>query len=109
MENNQPAYTVNESILLLKKDVQNLQQGQDRNYNNLKSSQDTFHSEMKESFKDLKDNYSAKLTGLDEHLSKHDERLGVLETSKTRQNVTMSIGIAILSILVGLLTYHIVK
>ena len=62
---NEPILTVNESILLLKADVKVLQQGQDRNYNNLKESQDVFHKEMKESFRDLKDDYSGRLNAVE--------------------------------------------
>lgn len=36
-------------------------------------------------------------------------RLVALETSKIRQNTTMGIGIALLSLLVGLLSFHIAK
>jgi hypothetical protein len=72
------------------------------NLSNLKESQDKFHIEMKDSFRDLKDNYSGKIEA-------HEIRIGKLETSKTKQNTAMSIGIALLSILVSLMLYHLIK
>jgi alanyl-tRNA synthetase len=68
----------------------------------LKESQEKFHQEMKDSFKDLKDNYSSQINN-------HEIRLTALELSKTRQNVMMSIGIGILTLLVSLLTYHLTQ
>ena len=71
------------------------------NVENLKASQENFHREVKEALKDLKDNYS-------ERLNEHEKRLAKLETAKIRQNVLISIGIGLLSLLTGLLIYHIV-
>jgi len=39
----------------------------------------------------------------------HEVRIGKLETSRTTQNVMMSIGIAILTLLTSLMIYHLVK
>ena len=72
------------------------------NVSNLKEGQDNFHREMKESFRDLKENYTARLND-------HETRLNALETSRTRQNTAMGIGIAILSILVSIMSYHIAR
>ena len=72
------------------------------NVRNLSDSQALFHKEMKESIKDLQNNYSSRLDA-------HETRINALETSKTRQNTMMSIGVAILSLLVTLLIYHITK
>ncbi|MFA5993374.1 MAG: hypothetical protein WC823_00270 [Parcubacteria group bacterium] len=69
---------------------------------NLKEGQDKFHVEMKDSFKDLKDNFAVTLAN-------HEERIVRLETSKTKQTVLMSIGISIMGVLVGLMVYHIAK
>lgn len=68
----------------------------------LSKSQDKFHQEMKDSFKDLKNNYSSRLDA-------HEIRIVRLETAKTKQTVLLSIGIGILSLLVSLLVYHIAK
>ena len=57
---------------------------------------------LKSDIKDLKD-------GTSTQLAQHESRLTMLESSRTKQNVTMSIGIGLLSILVGLLIYHIAK
>jgi hypothetical protein len=69
---------------------------------NIKEGQDKFHLEMKDSFKRLEDNYAGRLNII-------ETRLNALETSKTRQNVAMSVGIIILTTLTSLLTYHILK
>jgi hypothetical protein len=47
-------------------------------------------------------------TGTADQISNHQTRITALETSKTRQNTTMGIGIALLTLLVGLLVYHII-
>ena len=70
------------------------------NVSNLKESQDIFHREMKDSIKELGNNYTLKLNA-------HETRINDLETCNTRQNVMLTIGIGILTILVGLLCYHI--
>jgi len=55
--------------------------------------------DLKQDIRDLKDGTSARITN-------HEARLTSLEVSKTRQNTAMGIGIAILTTLVGLLSYH---
>ena len=40
------------------------------NVNSLKESQDTFHKEMKESFKDLKDNYAGRISCIESKIEK---------------------------------------
>jgi hypothetical protein len=70
------------------------------NVNSLKESQELFHKEMKESFRDLKDNYSGQLNA-------HENRISILEKSRINQNTMMAIGTAILTLLVGLMVYHI--
>jgi hypothetical protein len=57
--------------------------------------------DLKIDIKEIKDGTSAKINN-------HDERICKLETSKTRQNVMMSIGIAILSLLTTIMIYHLV-
>jgi uncharacterized protein YijF (DUF1287 family) len=79
------------------------------NFANLKDSQAKFHEEMKQSFADLKDNYANRLTDVEKRIEINGKRITSLETSKTRQNVMMSIGIGILTILTGILITHIVK
>jgi hypothetical protein len=70
------------------------------NVNSLKESQELFHKEMKDSFRDLKDNYSGQLNA-------HENRISILEKSRINQNTMMAIGTAILTLLVGLMVYHI--
>ena len=48
-------------------------------------------------------------TGTNDRISDHEKRLIALESSKTRQNTMMSIGIGLLSLLVGLLLFHLFK
>jgi hypothetical protein len=40
------------------------------NVNSLKESQDTFHKEMKDSFKDLKDNYAGRISCIENKIDK---------------------------------------
>lgn len=58
--------------------------------------------DLKDDIKDLKDGTSAKIDN-------HDARIVALETSKTRQNVLMSIGIGLMSLLVSLVIYILTK
>ena len=90
--------TVNESILLLKADVKVLQQGQDRNYNNLKDSQDTFHSDMKVAIKELKDDYARRL-------SISEEKIKSLESSRDNTNGGLKWASAVLTILLAVLAW----
>lgn len=77
------------------------------NVSNLKESQDNFHREMKESLADLKTNYSVRLDAHANRFAEHEARFNQLETSNTRQNVMLTIGISILTAMTGLLFYHI--
>lgn len=45
--------------------------------------------------------------GVNTQIKDHETRLNALETSKTTQSVMLSIGIGLLSILVGIIVYHI--
>jgi hypothetical protein len=56
---------------------------------------------LRNDIKDLNDGTTLKIEN-------HEVRLGKLETARTSQSVLISIGIAILSVLVSLLIYHIV-
>lgn len=47
--------------------------------------------------------------GTSTQISDHEARLNLLETAKTKQNTLMGIGIGILTLLVSLITYHMVK
>ena len=67
---------------------------------NLAQSQTSFHEEMRRSFDDLKNNYTGRLNNLDMRVAK-------LETSKVKQNVTMSIGIGLLTLLTSVIIYHV--
>jgi uncharacterized protein YpuA (DUF1002 family) len=69
---------------------------------NLASSQDKFHAEMRDSLDDLKNNYQGRLND-------HETRIGKLEGARIKTNTLVSIGIGILSLLATLLIYHIVK
>ena len=71
------------------------------NVSNLKESQDIFHREMKDSIKELGNNYTLKL-------NTHETRINDLETANTRQNVMLTIGISFLTLITGLLIYHLV-
>lgn len=57
--------------------------------------------QVKDAIKELNDGTTSKIEN-------HETRLNSLETSKTKQNTTMAIGIGILTILVSLLIYHLV-
>lgn len=57
---------------------------------------------LRTDIKDLKD-------GTNDKIADHERRLGALESSKTKQNTLMSIGIGILTLLVGLLLFHLFK
>lgn len=94
MPENNPTLTVNESILLLKADVKVLQQGQDRNYNNLKESQDTFHTEFKAAIKDLKDDYASRLVTMETDVS----------SLKTWRN-SLVVGVLFIGTIVALVSY----
>jgi hypothetical protein len=63
---------------------------------------DSLKEFVERGFRDLGENYSSRLDD-------HETRLMNLESSRTKQNVTMSIGIGILTLLTSLLTYHMFK
>ncbi len=48
-------------------------------------------------------------TELIKQLENHEQRIGVMETERTRTTVLLSVGIGILTILTSLLTYHLVR
>ena len=79
------------------------------NFANLKDSQDKFHLEMKESFADLKNNYAERLGDVEKRIDINGKRITDLETSKTRQNVMMSIGIGLITLLVSLMIYSLFR
>lgn len=54
---------------------------------------------IKEDIRDLKD-------GTSKQISDHEIRITSLETDKTKTTVMLSIGVGILTLLVSLLTYH---
>ena len=104
---NDTQITDHESILLLRQDVKAL-----------KESQDNFHVEMKESFKDLKDNYATRLDLVEKELSeaarvyvakdeedKKDAILGArVSALETVRNI--GVGFSILAtVCAGLITY----
>jgi len=91
---NEPPLTVNESILLLKADVKVLQQGQDRNYKDLKESQDKFHIEMKESFIELKDDYAIRL-------SSAEVKIDSLATWRN----SLAVGVLFIGVIMALISY----
>ena len=47
--------------------------------------------------------------GTSVQIADHETRLNALESARTKQNTLMGVGIAILTLLVSLMTYHIVK
>jgi len=57
----------------------------------------------------LKNDIAEIKNGTATQLNDHEVRINSLETSKTKQNTMMSIGIGLLSLLVTLLTYHLIK
>lgn len=61
-----------------------------------------------EKFAELRTDIADLRSGTSAQIDNHEGRLTSLEVSKTRQNVLMSIGIAILTLLVSLLVYHLV-
>lgn len=60
-------------------------------------------------FQQVKDAIKEVGDGTKKQIDDHEVRLNSLETSKTKQNTTMAIGIGILSLLVSLLTYHLMQ
>ena len=56
---------------------------------------------LKADVQDLKDGTSRQITD-------HEQRLNMLETSKTRQTTLLTIGTGILTLLVSLLIYHLI-
>jgi len=72
------------------------------NVSNLKESQEKFHSEMRAAMDDLKHNYSWQL-------GNHETRLNKLESGRVKISTLLSVGIGILSILVGVMVYHIIQ
>ena len=52
------------------------------NFQNLKESQESFHCEVKQSFKDLKENYTEKIADNQKSISGHDVRILSLEESR---------------------------
>jgi hypothetical protein len=81
----------------LKADIKDIKDGTSRRIDNMETEK-----------LDAKDSYfNLYKDGVDKHVSEQEVRLTVLELSKTRQNVMMSIGIGILTILVSLIVFHI--
>lgn len=78
-----------DNLVTLVADVRNLKEGQER-----------FHLEMRNSIRDIKDNYTGKLND-------HETRLNFLENFRTKQTVLLSIGTGLLTLLTSLLIYHI--
>jgi hypothetical protein len=64
--------------------------------------------ELKTRLEDLKGDIKELKDGTASKIDNHEKRLNLLETSKTRQNVMMSIGIGVLSILISILVYHVI-
>lgn len=68
--------------------------------NNLIQSQWEFHKLVNTNFDELKNNYSAKIVA-------HEIRLNKLENRSNKINTLLTVGIGILSILVGIMVYHV--
>ena len=66
-------------------------------------------AKLTEKFVDLKSDIKNLNDGTSSQINNHENRLNALETSKTKQNVLMSIGIGILTLLTSILIYHIVN
>ena len=93
---------------------------------NMKESQDKFHIEMRDSLKDLKENYAERLNIVEKGLQSIDKvfiakneqdrrdailstRVAKLETSRIRLNVLISIATGLIGILVVLEFFSLLK
>lgn len=93
---------------------------------NLKDSQNDFRLEVKQGFDELKNNWNARLSKVEEDLlnsdkvfaakevedardAKADARITKLEISRTRLNVLVSIATGLITILVGLILYSLFR
>jgi ATP/maltotriose-dependent transcriptional regulator MalT len=62
--------------------------------------------ELRVRMEDLKNMVKDLTDGTTRQISEHEKRIGRLETARTTQTVMLSLGIALLVIIFGLLTYH---
>ena len=74
----------------------------DKKSNNILEKLTEFKTEFNAMIKELRDGTSAKI-------AQHDEDINTCKISRTRQNVTMGIGITILTGLIGFIILHISK
>lgn len=65
--------------------------------------------ELRTEMKGLRTDIRELKDGTNDRITDHETRLVALEKSKTIQNTLMSIGIGLLSLLVGLLLFHLFK
>lgn len=65
--------------------------------------------ELKTRMEGLKTDIEGLKNGTSTQIADHETRINSLESSKTKQNAMMSIGIGLLSILVSIMIYHIAK
>jgi len=75
----------------------------------LVASTSAFHATVNEKFAEIKADIKEIKEGTSAKINEHEIRINALELSKTRQNVTMGIGVALLSGLISLLVWHILK
>ena len=93
--------TDHEQLLLVRKDIQNLEK-----------SQLEFHKEVRDSFKDLKDNYSSRLDCLEGKVSgleatKQDFRDKIKLTNIYMKWIAVGVGIVAVAVIYHLTGYHI--
>jgi len=69
----------------------------------------SFRAETISELKNVRDDIQKLTDGTSKQISDHEARIGRLETGKTVQTVTMSIGIGILTLLTSILIYHLTK
>jgi hypothetical protein len=65
--------------------------------------------ELKTRMVGLKESVDSIQNGTSTQIADHETRINSLETAKTKQNTLMGIGIGILTLLVSLMTYHMIK
>jgi len=98
--------TDHEAIMLLRKDVQIISEKQTTGFNALSKSQDDFHKEVKESFVDLKDNYSDKINKLEGRTKSLEDwrmiRLQAIKDEQLYNKFLIGLGLVIM----GVLAYH---
>jgi hypothetical protein len=68
----------------------------------------TFRAETQTELRGIRSDIQKLTDGTATQINDHEIRLNTLETSKTKQNTMMAIGVGILTLLTSLLVYHLI-